>query len=536
MPDLPRRLNRALTGRYRLERILGEGGMATVWLAQDDRHGRPVAIKVLSEAVSAAMGTDRFLAEIRITARLNHPHVLPLLDSGEADGLLFSVMPLVTGESLRGLLTRHGHLSLDETLHVARQVASALDHAHRQGVVHRDVKPENILFSEGHAVVADFGIARAVSLAGPGYRTRTGFGVGTLGYMSPEQAAGRQDIDERADVFALAAMVYEMLVGSTPGGWMTEDALRMGRYLDAPDEHRGRLDGLPGRVEQVLVKAMAISPASRPASPGAFVEALEGAAQGTRALTEGQVRELLRRATELEAEAEDPAQAAADGHALTMGSLEQVAAEAGITPTKVRQAARELDLAEAPAPAAGHGSSPPVPAPPLPPRPAGKGMSFLHAGRVAVGEMDEDDHEVLVAEIQSRLGILGHVSTVGQTLTWSPATPGDDARKIVVTLQATEGHTQVQVEERLELAGWRMMIPAWGAAGALIATLLTLVGLGLDIDSFGALLIANAVVGAFLVVNGVLWSTAKRRQPELDALADGLKDRIEERRRLRPGE
>jgi serine/threonine protein kinase len=536
MSELPQRLNEALAGRYSIQRMLGAGGMATVWLAHDERHDRPVALKVLNEHISAAVGADRFLEEIRITARLNHPHVVPLLDSGKADGLLFSVMPLVSGESLRSLLLRDDHLSLDETLQIARQVASALDHAHRKGVVHRDVKPENILFSGGHAVVSDFGIARAMSLAGPRHLTRTGFGVGTLGYMSPEQAAGRDEIDERADVFALGAVTYEMLVGSTPGGWMTEEAIRVGRYLQAPADHRKRLDQLPGRVEQVLVKAMAISPDSRYDGAGGFVVALEEASSGTRKLTDAQVQELLRRATELEIEPEADADTEPSDQALTMGALEQVAAEAGITPTTIRRAADELGVDSRPGVAVSSRSSPPVPSPPLPPMPAKKGMSFLNADRVARGVISGGDHERLVGEIQSRLGILGHVSIVGQSLTWSPATPGDDARKIVVTLQPVDGLTQVHVEERLELAGWRIMIPAWGAAGAIIATLLTLVGLGLDIDRFAPLMLANAFVGAFLTVNGVIWSTAKRRQPELDDLAQGLKETIEERHLPEPTE
>jgi serine/threonine protein kinase len=518
-----------------MQRQLGVGGMATVWAAHDLRRDRPVALKVLNESISAAVGTERFLTEIRITARLNHPHVLPLLDSGEADGLLFSVMPLIAGESLRGLLDRKTRLSLDETLLIARQVASALDHAHRQGVVHRDVKPENILFSEGHAVVADFGIARAMSLAGPSHMTRTGFAVGTLGYMSPEQAAGREDIDERTDVFALGAVVYEMIVGQTPGGWMTDEAIRVGRYLDASEDHRQYLDGNPGRVEQVLVRSMAIQADKRFGTPGALVTALEEAAEGTRTLSEPQVQELLRRATELEVEEEvavDAEVAAAQPAtpALTMGALEQVAAEVGITPTKIRRAADELAI-EGPS-----RSHPPVPALPLPPKARKKGLDFLRSDVVARGELLEADHEAVVNTIQTRLGILGHISVVGKTLTWSPATPGDDSRKIVVTAQSADGYTEIHVEERLEMSGWRMVIPAWGAGGGIIVTLLTLVGLGLDIDSFKALIFANGALGGFLTINGVLWTTHRRRQPEIEDLAATLKAIIEERRRLEPGE
>jgi serine/threonine-protein kinase len=194
------RLTAAIEDRYRIERELGVGGMATVHLAQDLRHDRAVAIKVLHPDLAAALGGERFLAEIRTTAKLQHPHILPLLDSGEAAGLLFYVMPLVTGESLRQRLDRERQLPIDDAVRIAREVAGALDYAHRHGVIHRDIKPENILLHDGSALVADFGIALAVQSAGGQRMTQTGLSLGTPQYMSPEQAMGDRTIDARSDV------------------------------------------------------------------------------------------------------------------------------------------------------------------------------------------------------------------------------------------------------------------------------------------------------------------------------------------------
>jgi len=206
------RLTNTLADRYRVERELGAGGMATVYLAHDLKHARDVAIKVLHPDLGAALGAERFLSEIRTTARLQHPHILPLLDSGEGDGLLYYVMPLVRGETLRARLERERQLSVDDAVRIAREVASALEHAHKQGIIHRDIKPENILLQDGAAVVADFGIALAVQSAGGARMTQTGLSLGTPQYMSPEQATGERVIDARSDVYALAAVTYELLI------------------------------------------------------------------------------------------------------------------------------------------------------------------------------------------------------------------------------------------------------------------------------------------------------------------------------------
>jgi serine/threonine-protein kinase len=211
-----RQLATALADRYRVERELGTGGMATVYLAHDLKHGRDVAIKVLHEDLAAALGAERFLAEIKTTARLQHPHVLPLLDSGTAGGLLYYAMPFVAGETLRHKLARERQLALDDAVRIAREVSGALAHAHAHGVIHRDIKPENILLQEGHALVADFGIALAVQSAGGARMTQTGLSLGTPQYMSPEQAMGEKVIDSRADIYALGAVTYEMLTGEPP--------------------------------------------------------------------------------------------------------------------------------------------------------------------------------------------------------------------------------------------------------------------------------------------------------------------------------
>src|SRR5690348_12773155 len=210
------RLAAALAGRYRIERELGAGGMATVYLAHDLRHERRVAIKLLRPELAAVIGAERFLGEIRTTANLQHPHILPLFDSGAADAFLYYVMPYVEGESLRARLSREKQLPIGEAVRLGGEIASALDYAHRHGVIHRDIKPENILLHEGTALVADFGIALAVSSAGGNRLTETGLSIGTPQYMSPEQAMGDRDLDARSDIYSLGAVLYEMLVGDPP--------------------------------------------------------------------------------------------------------------------------------------------------------------------------------------------------------------------------------------------------------------------------------------------------------------------------------
>ena len=208
MTTVPPDLLAALADRYALEGIVGEGGMATVYRARDRRHDREVAVKVLRPELSASIGSHRFLKEVEIAARLSHPHIVPLYDSGEADGFLFYVMPHIRGHSLRVLLRRERRLPLSTALDITGQVSGGLSYAHRMGVLHRDIKPENILLTEGHAFVVDFGVAKALDQAAGATLTKTGFALGTPGYMSPEQAAGVREIDVRADVYGLACVVY----------------------------------------------------------------------------------------------------------------------------------------------------------------------------------------------------------------------------------------------------------------------------------------------------------------------------------------
>ena len=216
MTDPVARLNAALEGRYAIEAELGEGGMATVYLANDIKHGRKVALKVLKPEPAAAVGAARFLVEIKTTASLQHPHILPLHDSGDADGFLFYVMPFISGESLRDRIKRERQLPIGDSLTIALEVADGLGYAHVQGVIHRDIKPGNILLSGGHAVIADFGIAQAVSAVEGERLTETGLSVGTPAYMSPEQTTGDRPLDGRSDIYALGCVLYEMLVGDPP--------------------------------------------------------------------------------------------------------------------------------------------------------------------------------------------------------------------------------------------------------------------------------------------------------------------------------
>ena len=253
----PSRLSALLEGRYTVERELGAGGMATVYLAQDIRHDRKVALKVLRPELAAVLGGERFLSEIKTTANLQHPHILPLHDSGEAEGIVFYVMPYVEGESLRDRLVREKQLPVDDAVRIAREVLSALDYAHRHGVVHRDIKPENILLHEGQALVADFGIALAVSSAGAGTRmTETGMSLGTPHYMSPEQAMGEKEITPKSDVYALGCVLYEMLVGEPPFTGPTAQAIVARVMTETPRSLTLQRHTIPGHVEAAIRKAL----------------------------------------------------------------------------------------------------------------------------------------------------------------------------------------------------------------------------------------------------------------------------------------
>ena len=248
----PDNLVSALADRYRIERELGQGGMATVYLAEDLRHRRRVAIKVVHPELSAVIGSERFLKEIELTANLQHPHILPLFDSGSANGQLFYVMPFVEGESLRDRLQREKQLPIEDAVSLAKEVASALDYAHRHGVVHRDIKPENILLHDGRAVVADFGIALAMQQANGGRMTQTGMSLGTPSYMSPEQAMGEREIGPRSDVYALGAVTYEMLTGEAPFTGPTAQSIVAKVMTEEPASIILRRKTVPSTVEQAV--------------------------------------------------------------------------------------------------------------------------------------------------------------------------------------------------------------------------------------------------------------------------------------------
>ncbi len=269
------RLATALTERYRIERQLGAGGMATVYLATDLKHDREVALKVLRPELGAVLGDERFLAEIKITARLDHPHILTLIDSGVAGGFLYYVLPLVRGESLRDKLNTEKQLGLEEAVAITRQVASALDYAHRHGVVHRDIKPENILLQEGEAMLTDFGIALAVKEAGGNRLTETGLSLGTPQYMSPEQATGDRMLDARSDVYSLAAVLYEMLAGEPPVTGPNAQAMIAKLMTERPTHLRVVRGSVPEAIDAAVAKALDKTPADRFATAGDFARALD---------------------------------------------------------------------------------------------------------------------------------------------------------------------------------------------------------------------------------------------------------------------
>src|SRR5213594_2735984 len=285
MPDLLAVLRDALADRYAVERELGRGGIATVFLAEDLKHRRPVAIKVLHPDLAAAVGADRFLREIEVAARLQHPHILPLYDSGAAAGFLYYVMPYVEGESLRDRLEREKQLSLEDTLRIAGEVAGALAYAHSHGVVHRDIKPENVMLSGGTAVVTDFGIARAVTAAGGEHQlTQTGTVIGTPAYMSPEQATGSAEIDGRSDQYSLACVVYEMLVGEPPFTGPTAQAVLARHSLDMVSPPSIVRATIPDAVEGAILRALSKLPADRYPTTALFAEALNTPSAATGAV------------------------------------------------------------------------------------------------------------------------------------------------------------------------------------------------------------------------------------------------------------
>jgi len=256
MSAIPDRLQAALADRYRLEREVGQGGMATVYLAQDLKHNRRVALKVLRPELAAALGPERFVREVEIAAQLQHPHILPLFDSGEADGFLYYVMPFVEGESLRERLKREGGVPISEAVRILREVVDALSYAHQHGVVHRDIKPDNVMLSGRHAVVTDFGVAKAVSAAGTNKLTTVGVALGTPTYMAPEQAMGETNLDQRADIYSVGALAYELLTGSPPFDKATAQALLSAHVLEKPAPPETRRAGIAPALSDLVMRCL----------------------------------------------------------------------------------------------------------------------------------------------------------------------------------------------------------------------------------------------------------------------------------------
>jgi len=532
MHRLPGELVDALRPRYELDRFLGSGGMATVYLAQDLRHRRPVAVKVLRPDLAAAIGSDRFLKEIEIAARLSHPNILPLLDSGRVGGsagrpaedlpidrppdpssaeVLYYVMPYVAGGSLREVLRREGTLPPARAAAIVREVADALAYAHRQGIVHRDIKPENVLFLQGHAVVTDFGIAKAVLGAGTTPLTRSGFPLGTPGYMSPEQAAGSSALDARTDVYGLACVAYEMLVGQTPGMWLDDEAVRLARFIEAEPAHRERLDRLPGRVEQVLAKALAMHASRRYAEPDRFAADLAAAVRPGPAVEHRRARDLVRRAAAL-----DPGPTA-ETAGLTMGGVERIAAEAGIPPETVRDAADGLaGQDQGPVPGGVFGLRPTL---------VLEDLVDAEVGREAYGE--------LLQEIRIALGEAGQLNaTLDDSMLWTSPVRGT-GRKAEVLVSPRQGATRVRIADREGTSTAFGLVPIGVGSAVLVGIVGAIVSSATGSDAAATVAGVGAAVGTFttgyLALRLAFRRQLRRRHRDLEGLLRRLETLIRDR-------
>lgn len=430
MSKIPEDLAAALADRYQLVEPVGRGGMATVFRAVDLKHRRDVAVKVLRTELSVTIGAERFLREIEIAAQLQHPHILMLIDSGEAEETLYYVMPFVGGGSLRSVISAK-RLNLDDTLSVIRPVADALCYAHKQGVVHRDIKPENILFNGEYPTVGDFGIAKAISTAGHEVLTRTGFPLGTVGYMSPEQAAGSTDLGPASDVYSLACVVYEMLVGAIPGVWLSDEDSDVGRLADIDPGHRNVIDSLPGSVEKAIARALARRPAQRFETPLEFLAALEGKIEVTRRFNDTQVQEIIENAAEGQF-----ANPTADGN-LTVGAIEAIAADVGLSPRRVHEAILELDAREN-----------------LPEAPVGflNLRSNVEIDATLPREVSPEQYGDLLEEIRVQFGEVGRVNeTMGKALSWNSSSYQNSltgtGRLIHISVSPKNGETRMRITE-----------------------------------------------------------------------------------------
>ena len=514
-PLVPEDLAQALSDRFELRDVLGRGGMATVYIAYDRKHHRDVAVKVLRPDIAASIGADRFLKEIQIVARMVHPHILSLHDSGEANGFVYYVMPFIDGGSLRQRLEHEKRMTPADAIAITSPIADALTYAHQLGVLHRDIKPENVLFARLHPIVADFGIAKAISSANSGAQlTRTGISLGTPGYMSPEQAAGFNDIDAKTDVYALAILVYEMIVGEIPGRWVTEESTREGRFLDAPSKQRMYLASAGPRVEAALVRAMALRPDQRTATPAQFMDELTGRSEPPRRkYSADQIERIVNRAAELEVSSPT------SSGAMTMGGIEQVARDAGIDTRMVRSAANELSS---------HGIS-------------ARGTSigqpknnFLIGGptrllfeRTVAGEVDDADFPIMVEEIRIVMSEVGTVAQLGRSFTWTlNKGAGGIGRMMEVAVTSRGGRTRIIIQESLQ----NLIGGIWGGVGGGMGG----GGLGPLMGGLigGKVLVAAAawfIVPAWLTITYFTARTSyfysvRNKQRELEGLADKLAD------------
>jgi serine/threonine protein kinase len=507
MPDPSTAFTEAVRGRYAVEREVGAGGMATVYLALDVRHNRHVAIKVLKPDLAASLGAERFLKEIEIAARLTHPHIIPLHDSGQASGFLYYVMPFIDGESLRARLLRETRIDTATAIAIVKDVGDALSYAHRQGILHRDIKPENILFSEGHPMVADFGIARAVSTAGGANITRTGLAIGTPGYMSPEQAAGVRELDTRTDVYSLGCVLYEMLLGEPPGLWQTDRSLELGRFTDLPERHRARMQELGGSIERALVRALAIRARDRFESVEVFLLALRPEEGAVRHYSDTEVNEIVRHAAE-----DQLAHPTEEG--MSLRTVQQIADDVGISPQRVERAARRLQSRE----------------PVRHPTPSGAadawlgGPTLIALERVVDVEVSQSTYEDMVDEVQATISTVGQVGTLGRSLTWSTAHSGPGVgRAVQVRVTSRGGQTRIHIQERLgDLAGSLFGGIMGGGGGGGLGMIL-----GIGLGALGAgpeigLVAAGWVGGLYALTRTIYHAVSGKRRAELEGLSDRL--------------
>lgn len=510
---VPSELARALEAHYEVRDVLGRGGMATVYKAYDRKHQRLVALKVMRPEIAATIGADRFLKEIQIVAQLVHPHILSLHDSGEADGFVYYVMPYIDGGSLRDCMQREGRMPAERAIAVAAPIADALSYAHASGVLHRDIKPENVLFARAHPIVADFGIAKAVSSANSGAQlTRTGISLGTPGYMSPEQAAGFTDVDARTDVYSLAILVFEMIVGEVPGRWVTEESTREGRFMDCAPAHRAPLSAAGAVVERALVRALAIRPDQRTQTPAELIEDLRGTARGARrTYRPDEVEAIVNRAAELEVA--NPTQSGS----MTIGGVERIARDVGIDPALVRSAARDLSPRVV--------SRDPAIEPPKRNVLIG-GPTRLMFERVVPGELEEGYYADMVDEIRRCLKEVGQVSQLGHSFAWTLNKGTSGTRNIEIVVSVRAGRTRILVQENLNnLIGAVFGGIGGGVGGGGFGPIMGVLFGGLHVPGIAAVFVVPAwLTVVYSLARFTYHKLVTKRARDLESTADRLAD------------